>query len=746
MKALLTTLVACLFLVSIPMETFSVRIADRGESEVTKTDGDTVTRLLDTLSLPYLPRLGLKDHTDLILEKLSGLIKAWMNQTNALPSIEKSIPRLIVKLRPSGSGERLSKMLDSAINTKFLMETIFSNIYAVTFLDDIDLSRVIDVLKAFPSVEYVEIDQVCKLMSTYPNDPLFPQQWSLNSSTDHDIDAPEAWDYERGDKEVVIAVIDTGVDYYHPDLASNIWINSDEIPGNGIDDDNNGYIDDINGWNFIFNDSLAFDGNGHGTGCAGIIGAVGNNSKDIAGICWNCSIMPVKCFPDTGVTSFASIVAKGIVYAVDNGADIISMSFGTYGDSRVLRDAIRYAYGKGVILIAAAGNDNTSLKSYPAGYPEVISVGATDEQDKKADFSNYGSWIDVAAPGDQILSLAPYNNTQQMTGTSAACAHVAGISALLMSFNDSVDAEVIRTLLKSGAEKIDSSVYVGVGRVNAFRSLQIFADVVSRLNESLDDAVVSGSVVEIYGTASGNNFSNYTLYYGAGIYPSSWNKICSSSSKVEDGLLGIWNISTLPDGVYTIKLSVRGDSGYYYNDTAVLTINNAINIWHVGGGGAGNLSTIREAVHNSGDGDTIYVHPGVYRESIIVDRGISIVGEDRGSTIVMQPSSAPFSLLPAFYISHDGVVIDNFSISGAIAIVCEDVRDVTISNNTISSLLGIALVSSEDIVIEHNLISNVTSIPGGVGILALPFGMGALFDPSVMFPWIYSSHHFYGGL
>jgi len=274
-----------------------------------------------------------------------------------------------------------------------------------------------------------------------------------STDKDYDIDAPEAWDIETGSSDIVIAVVDSGIDYKHEDLTENIWNNTDEIPNNGIDDDNNGYIDDFRGWNFNGddNDPMPYRYNQHGTMCAGVIGAIGNNGVGIAGVCWDCSLMPVKCFEND--FSYSDILADGIIYAADNGADIISMSWGSYEESQLIKDAIEYAYSKGCVLVSAAGNENTREKSYPAAFENVISVAATDKNDKKASFSNWGSWIDVAAPGLDIYTTERNNQYRCFSGTSAACPHVAGVAGLLLSKDRSLTQENILTIIKSGADE-----------------------------------------------------------------------------------------------------------------------------------------------------------------------------------------------------------------------------------------------------------------------------------------------------
>lgn len=333
---------------------------------------------------------------------------------------------------------------------------------------------------------------------TIPNDVYFKKQWYLHSTGQWfwmktflfgiipiwypliakrgaDIHAPEAWDIETGSPDVVIAILDTGVDYTHPDLAANIWNNTDEIPNNGIDDDLNGYIDDVIGWDFANNDNDPMDDFGHGTLNAGVAGAVGNNDIGVAGIAWNCKIMPVRVIDDQGWCA-SSIIAKGIKYAADNGANIISMSFGADdpNNTTILLEAVNYAYSKGVFLCAAAGNNGDNLL-YPAAYENVTAVGWTNQRDKADKNSNYGDWIDIAAPGIQIYSTDTLQDALDdyffYGGASAATPMVAGAAALLKSKDPSLTPAEIKTLLCNNTDPYTGSHYIGTGRLNVYKAL-----------------------------------------------------------------------------------------------------------------------------------------------------------------------------------------------------------------------------------------------------------------------------------
>jgi subtilisin family serine protease len=281
-------------------------------------------------------------------------------------------------------------------------------------------------LKNTPGVEWAEPNYLYRLQAV-PNDPLFERLWYLNNvgqtvngvicSPGADIDAARAWDLESGSRRIIIAVIDTGVAFEHPDLAGNVWINGDEIPGNNVDDDHNGYVDDLHGWDFVNDDNNPADysrdlyGDGHGTHVAGIIAAQGNNGVGTAGVVWRAQLMPLQVFDLFQESAFNSAwiqqinITRAVLYAVDNGAKIINCSFGGSQYSVFQRDAMAYANEHGVLVVVAAGNessDNDNVPMYPAGYalPNIISVAATDETDSLAAYSNYGArTVDVAAPG-----------------------------------------------------------------------------------------------------------------------------------------------------------------------------------------------------------------------------------------------------------------------------------------------------------------------------------------------------------
>lgn len=314
-----------------------------------------------------------------------------------------------------------------------------------------------------------------------PDDPHFSKQWSLQNrlTPGADVRVVEAWGLHRGSKRIILAVIDTGIDYLHPDLAANIWRNPGEIPGNNRDDDGNGFIDDIYGWSFAEGNADPIDRHYHGTHVAGIIGAVGNNGIGVAGIMHNASIMAVKALSDQGHGWSSGLIAA-IYYAVDNGARVINASWGGGGRQQAMVDALAYAESRGVIFVAACGNnrrDTDAEPFYPASYegPNVVSVGATDTKDTLAWFSNWGVQnVDIFAPGVEIFSTVPGGEYAPETGTSMAAPIVTGALGLLVSFAPSMDwREHINALYASLQPLPQLQGYcVTGGRLDVYRLLR----------------------------------------------------------------------------------------------------------------------------------------------------------------------------------------------------------------------------------------------------------------------------------
>jgi parallel beta-helix repeat protein len=554
-----------------------------------------------------------------------------------------------------------------------------------------------------PNIEYAEPNYIYQLCNV-PDDPYFNNQWGLNQSNDFDIDAPEAWDIETGDLDITVAILDTGVDYNHPDLIENIWTNEDEIPNNKIDDDGNGFIDDIRGWDFANNDCNPSDDNGHGTHCAGIVGAKGNNGIGVSGVCWDVSIMPVKCFNEKGTSGE---VTNGIIYAVDNGADIISMSWGSYRFSNTTNDAIQYAYSKDVVLVASAGNSNTNTVHYPSGYDNVISVAASNMTDIKTTFSNYGFLVDVSAPGEKILSTMPtyevtlnrerdYNqNYEYLSGTSMAAPFVAGLAALLLSNNNSLTPDMITTILVNTVDEVNLRNYYLEGSINAYRAL-IKKPGVSLLKSLHNWTNVRGEI-NITGKAFGEKFESYKLEWGRGIKPESWIEIVNSNTANEN-FTHSFDTSEYEDGIYTVGLDVKCN-GDEHQDFIRAVVNSKRNIVYVNdnstsGSVNGSIDFpykyILDGINDAGVDDTVYVYSGIYYEGFGVDRTLNIYGENKSNTIVVGPKNASATSIGANRVSFRGFTIKNINGQSKYAgiYIYSEAENVNISDNIISNYSG----------------------------------------------------------
>ena len=365
-----------------------------------------------------------------------------------------------------------------------------------------------------PRIALIEPNYTFSVADTFPDDDRIGNLWGLHNtgqnggSLDADIDAPEAWDLQTGSGEIVIGVIDSGIDYTHPDLANNIWTNPGEIPGNGIDDDENGYIDDVHGWDFVNDDPDPMDGNGHGTHVAGTIAAAGNNEIGISGVSWNASLMALRFLNDSGNgSSYHALLA--LEYATMMGADITNNSWIGESYSGAAQFAINQAGNAGSLYVVCAGNDrndNDITPTYPASYlgDNVITVAATTNTDGLSSFSNYGAnSVDLGAPGSGILSTKPGGGYTTKSGTSMAAPHVTGVASLLLSKRGDLTPAEIRSAILSGTDSIPSlqGKTVSEGRLNAFGALMQIAPV----NGQFVNVYESTNALTQFGIASSSN-------------------------------------------------------------------------------------------------------------------------------------------------------------------------------------------------------------------------------------------------
>jgi len=374
-------------------------------------------------------------------------------------------------------------------------------------------------LRQLPEVAYAEPNYYHE-PTLLPNDLRAPELWGLHNvgqtggTPDADIDAPAAWDVSTGDQGLVVAVLDSGTDVDHEDLAANLWVNPDEIPGNGADDDGNGFIDDVHGWDFGNDDNNPDDDisvcAGHGTHTAGTVGAKGNNGIGVTGVNWDVTIMPLKIFTRVlGVfclTNDADIIAA-IEYAADKGVRVSNNSYGGGGFNQAVFDAIQASDS---VFVAAAGNNggnNDTNPQFPASYDldNVVSVAATDHNDALASFSNFGTAsVDLGAPGVDILSTQPDDRYQLLSGTSMASPHVAGAVALQMAADVSLTNNEVRWRILNSVDPAGLPVATG-GRLNAASALSLPGPAVTIDVEALGPTSVSPGDTLAYRVSLANN-------------------------------------------------------------------------------------------------------------------------------------------------------------------------------------------------------------------------------------------------
>lgn len=415
-------------------------------------------------------------------------------------------PEVLVRFKPNVGLAEIKKI--AAKNNDVVEDNIetVSGLVAIDDLDNRNVGAVAEQYRRMESlVEYAEpnyeisLDEPAENASpkyllnrqinsaNAPNDPMFTEQWALNNGGENggkqnaDIKALLAWAKTTGSEKVVVAVLDSGVDYTHTDLAANMWTRPASIPA--YSDAELKVVNDLHGYNADENSGDPMDDNGHGTHCAGVIGAQGNNGEGIAGINWNVQIMPLKFLGRSGSGSTKNAI-ESINYAVERkkagvNVRVISASWGSYSKSKALEDAIRAAGEEGILFVAAAGNsatDNDKKPHYPASYnlPNVISVAALDRADNLASFSCYGAkTVHIAAPGKDIVSTWLKNGFREASGTSMATPQVSGVAALILANNPSMKTDKLRERLLNSVDKLESlagKVESG-GRLNAAKAL-----------------------------------------------------------------------------------------------------------------------------------------------------------------------------------------------------------------------------------------------------------------------------------
>lgn len=497
--------------------------------------------------------------------------------------------------------ETMISALPEVLQDRVTDVTVINGQTYATFTYPASMDESVDlVLVHTPVVILVEINY-CRTIQGSPNDPLYrgagawgqsyDNQWAVKRVGFTD-DRMSAWTMlGEHPKPVVVAVIDTGLDWHHLDFSrANLWRNPGETADNGKDDDGNGYVDDIIGWDFFARHNRPWDHDGHGTFIAGVIAATQNNNVGIAGINPHAQIMVLKALNNFGHTR-ASYLAKAIVYAVDNGAQIINMSVGGKKISVMEKEAIKYANSKGVLVVVAAGNEGIDASEFGiAGLDSVLTVAATDLKDKRPVFSNWGAQIDIAAPGVEVLSLrarrtdtmrdipgveyeagAAYVGNDKRYyragGTSFSAPIVTGVASLLLSKNPNLTAEQVAQILKQTATDVDVpgvDQYSGHGIVNAVEALRADPNrfITAHISEVRVVQGSAGPVVRVMGAADADEFHEASVDIGAGEDPTQWKTVISVDQAVKSGTLGDIPANELRSSrVWIIRLTTEHKDG-----------------------------------------------------------------------------------------------------------------------------------------------------------------------------------------
>jgi len=457
------------------------------------------------------------------------------------------------------------------------------NIIKFSAPTEIDAGFWSELRNIYPTIAYIQKQNIYKV-DFIPNDSLISKQWALAK-----IDAFNAWNITEGSDSIIVGVIDTGIDYLHPDLVDNIYTNAGESGldifgndkrSNGIDDDQNGFIDDFQGWDFTDRTGFPFDSTGgdyltwdnnpldensysHGTAVAGIIAASANNKTGIAGTAPKVKVMNLRAFDPDGYGE-EDDVAAALLYAVANGAKVINMSFGDVSYSYVLQDVIRYAYSKNVVLVASSGNSNSTELHYPSSYDEVISVGNSTEEDYVSSSSNYGSTLDLVAPGTDIITTARKSSYTSFNGTSAAAPFVSAAAGLILS-QKSFSNEEVKQIIKSTCDDINSAGWdskSGAGRLNLFKALKTLSPSIVHFENPKQDFVTDKDSLSISATVLSPFFDYFDVMIGVGLNPDSWKSIISGhKNQIYNQNVGSIALNSEIDTIFTLRIILHQTDG-----------------------------------------------------------------------------------------------------------------------------------------------------------------------------------------
>ncbi|HEY9152362.1 MAG TPA: S8 family serine peptidase [Anaerolineales bacterium] len=495
---------------------------------------------------------------------------------------------LVMKIDPQQRDSVLQTLVSLNMSLAPSDEQVQSLDTLVVRVDPNNIDSALATLKSNSGVEFVEPNYLASASdASTPNDPLFPDQNYLQK-----IQVPQVWTIAPSLQPVTVAVLDTGVNITHSDLINSIWLNPVEAAGApNVDDDHNGYVDDLHGWNFVDGNNNVADDNGHGTQLAGIIAATTNNNLGVAGIAPNARIMPVKVLDKNGYGSYAN-VAAGIIYATDMGARIIELGFAGTGSSQLMQDAINYAFAHNVLIVAAAGNSGNTTINYPAGYYDVVAVGALDDNNSLASFSSSGNDVSLSAPGVGIISTGLSETYPYMSGTSMASAEVAGVAALLAGEPQFADTSVLRSALLGSALDLGTAgrdPQYGYGMVQALSAMNYLGPIVPISTPSGSATPAPGSGVHasaittetLYGTLQSCSYTIGSPANSIDLQINNASATCSGtfaaypvSNWTYTALQHVSTIQTVQKGAGSVMLDVAFSMTGLVTDTVALQVSN----------------------------------------------------------------------------------------------------------------------------------------------------------------------------
>lgn len=512
----------------------------------------------------------------IIVKFKSGTSQEVLNnfKFNTTKSGNTNVAKLSKQYDLKNSKQLFSKFL-SKINQADIDKFGFDKIFSAE-ISTPNFSLALKEFSKDASVEYIQKVNKIKLNSItsnniIPDDPYYAEQYYLQK-----IFMESAWNITTGDSTVIIGLVDSGIDFNHPDLTFSFKNNYGEIPNNGIDNDGNGFVDDWRGWNFVANNNDPTDDNifSHGTAVAGVMCAGFNNGIGISSVAPSCKILVMKAFDYQG-NGYDDVVASAILYGVVMNVRVFNFSFGDFIYSGLIRDVIRYAYSKNITIVCSAGNDATDLLHYPSAFDEVISVGATDEFDNRASFSSYGETVDIYAPGSNILTTSILgrgesqygSNYAHISGTSFSAPIVSAVSALLISLNKNLSNEEVKGILVSSTDYISGQSSwnhnYSSGRVNALNALNnVNNPTIARIYFPSQDFTTTQNIVPVFVSVASPLFNSFTVSYGISENPFNFIPVVSNvGSQVIKDTVCHFDLTSLPDTSFTLRLSMNTLTG-----------------------------------------------------------------------------------------------------------------------------------------------------------------------------------------